>query len=145
MGDPFALGTQLGPSDAKATSPQPEPMVLPPRPAPQPGTHRLTARAPGQPPPRPAMAFDDAHEVILAVSTDTGVAMLLAMPNDQAARKMPVEAAAPLTKAMPAQRATEILGYIQPAVVAALLAAPDGLDSGILQQLKPTFREQVMR
>lgn len=169
------------------------------------------------------MAFDDAQEVILAVSTDTGVAMLLAMPNDQAARilascpsdvcreflqgvagawpskagailrmlltadatrmvgylkpdtaaailgaelpddaarilgctgvrtaariiaKMPVGAAAPLTKAMPAQRTAEILGYVQPAAVAALLATPDGLDSGILQQLRPTFREQVMR
>ena len=208
---------------AEATSPQPEPMVLPPRPAPQPGTHRLAARAPGRLPPRPVVAFDDAHEVMLAVSTDTGVAMLLAMPNDQAARilasypsdvcrrflqgvagawpskagailrmlltadvtrvvgylkpdtaaailaaglpddaarilgctgfrtaariiaKMPVEAAAPLTKAMPTQRAAEILGYVQPTVVAALLATPDGLDSGILQQLKPTFREQVMR
>jgi hypothetical protein len=208
---------------AEEISSQTEPMVPSPRSAPQPGTHRLAARAPARPSPRPTVAFNDAYEVMLAVSTDTGVAMLLAMPNDQAAKilascpsgicreflqgvagawpskagailrmlltadatrmvgylkpdtaaailaaglpddaarilgctgvrtaariiaKMPVESAAPLTRAMPVHRAVEILEYVQPAAVAALLATPDGLDSGILQQLKPTFRREVMR
>ena len=91
---------------------------------------------------------------------DTAAAILAAGLPDDAARilgctgvrtaariiaKMPVESAAPLTRAMPVHRAVEILEYVQPAAVAALLATPDGLDSGILQQLKPTFRREVMR
>jgi hypothetical protein len=59
---------------------------------------------------------------------------------------MPMESSAPLIQAMPVARAAEVLAYVQPAVVAALLLAiPYGTKGGVLQQLKPAFRAQVLR
>ena len=126
---------------AEGTSAQPEPVGRPPGPAPQPGMHRLAARAPRQPPLRPTVAFDDAPEVILTVSTDTGVAMLLAMPNDQAARILascppdlcreflqgiarawPSKAGA-ILRLLQTADATRMVGYLKPDMTAAILAA----------------------
>ncbi len=214
---------------AQPTQPVAEP------PAVKPPTRHSTAmpsaaKPPGRPPSQPievrraGLGFEDAREMIQSVNTDTGVAMLLAMPDDQAAliladypsrvcgellqgiaaarlgtaatilrilrtadagrvvgylkpdsaafilatmpveeavrilshagvrtaagiiTEMPIKVSAPLAKAMQVERAVEVLAYVKPATVAALLvAASDGSYGGLLRQFKPTFRSQIMR
>jgi tRNA A-37 threonylcarbamoyl transferase component Bud32 len=91
---------------------------------------------------------------------ETAAAILLAMPPDEAARilsrtgartagavimKLPVEVSAPLIGAMRVQQAAEVLAYVKPATVAALLANTDGDSARLLQALDPPFRAQVTR
>ena len=103
----------------------------------------------------------DAGRIVGYLKPDLAAALLATVPADDAARvicligvrtaagivsKMPMESSAPLIQAMPVARAAEVLAYVQPAVVAALLLAiPYGTKGGVLQQLKPTFRAQVLR
>ena len=103
----------------------------------------------------------DAGRITGYVKPDTAASLLGTVPADDAAQimcligvrtaagivsKMPVEVSAPLIQAMPVSRAAEVLGYVQPAIVAAvLLAIPYGTKGGLLQQFKPAFRAQVIR
>lgn len=51
----------------------------------------------------------------------------------------------PLTKAMRGSRAADVLTHVRPATAAALLRADPDLGDTLLQQLGPSFREQVIR
>jgi len=130
---------------------KPPESVVPPWPALQPGAHRLAARAAGRPPPRSdepelaGLAFEDAQQVIQAVSIDTAVAILLAMPNDQAAKILAgcpsdvcrellrgVTAASPakagaMLRMLPNTDAVRVVGYLKLDTVASILAvaSPD--------------------
>jgi serine/threonine protein kinase len=119
------------------TSPTPQSRASAPR-AP-------AARSSGQPPSRPVelkragLPMEDAREVIRNVSTDTGVAMLLAMPDDQAAKILasyPSGACSELIQGVAAARpdkagsvlrmlltadAARMMGYLKPDVSASIL------------------------
>jgi Mg/Co/Ni transporter MgtE len=96
------------------------------------------ARSPGRPPSRPVdvkragLAFDDAREVIQSVNADTGVAMLLAMPDDQAAR---------ILASYPSRVSGELLQGIataRPGTVGAILRMLWTADAGrVVGYLKP--------
>ena len=59
--------------------------------------------------------------------------------------ELPVKISASLVKAMGAQPAAEMLGFVRPATVAALLSAVDGQSGKLLPLLDPSFRMQVTR
>ena len=104
------------------------------------------ARASGQPPSRPVelkragLSMEDAREVIRNVNTDTGVAMLLDMPDDQAAKILasyPSGACSELIQGVAAARpdkagsvlrmlltadAARMMGYLKPDLSASILA-----------------------
>jgi hypothetical protein len=58
---------------------------------------------------------------------------------------LPITIATQLLNSIPGNRAAEVLGYIRPARVAALLTGSDGLNSALLNQLDPSFRAPVIR
>lgn len=133
--DASELSDVLQSITAGPKTPRPDPAV-PPRP----GGHRLSADGAG-------LAFEDAHEVILTVSADTGVAMLLAMPNDQAAKILVscppdlchdllkgVAAAWPgkagaMLRMLLASEAARMVGHLKPDTAASVLATVPARDA----------------
>jgi flagellar motility protein MotE (MotC chaperone) len=185
------------PEPEPAEPPQPEPAPEPAALRPEPAPHRAEPRAAGR---HAGLAVEDVREVILAVSTDTGVATLLAMPDDQAARILascpsdmrrellqgvaaawPGKAGAMLATLQTAD-VGRLVGSLRPDTAAAILAAAPSGDAArilgcagvrttakiiasmpveavaplakalpanraadILEHVKPAFRAQVMR
>jgi len=86
---------------------------------------------------------------ILAAMSPGAAAQILDYTNERTAAGMlmalPVQFSARLTKAMDARRAADALLHVRPATVATLLDAEPDLYGTVLQQLTPSFREQVMR
>jgi hypothetical protein len=120
-----------------------------------------------------AVARPDTAAVILPMLTPTDIgrsvghlrpeaaaAVLVAMPAEEAARilnrtgartaagivmELPFRFSASLVRAMGVQPAAEMLGFVRPATVAALLSAADGQNSKLLPHFDPSFRQQVTR
>lgn len=135
-------GKPAGPDRGTSTRPgtPTQPMAQAGRPAPP-----RSARAPGRPAPRPAEikraapALAEAREMIMSVSSDTGAAMLLAMPDDHAAKILagyPPHVCCELLQGITAARpgkagaivrmlltadASRIVGYLKPDTAAGLL------------------------
>jgi eukaryotic-like serine/threonine-protein kinase len=129
---------------SEAKSPHPEPVALP-QAVPQPRVGRPAARTTRRHQPtdvrQAGLAFEDVREVILSVSADTGVATLLAMPDDQAAKILAscpsdvsrellhgVAAAWPgkagaMLRMLLAADAGRVVDYLKPDTAASILAA----------------------
>ena len=124
--------------------PQPPQVMQAPRPAPQPHTPGPQPRLPSSPGggrQSGELRFADARELIKNVGIDTGVAMLLGMPEDEAARVLAgcppklcgellqgVAAVRPasaimILRILQAASAGRAFAYLRPATAAALLAA----------------------
>ena len=108
----------------------------------------------------PMLSTTDIGRSMSHLSPEIAAAVLVAMPVEEAARilnrtgartaagivmELPVKISASLVKAMGVQPAAEMLGFVRPATVAALLTAVDGQSGKLLPLLDPSFRVQVTR
>jgi flagellar motility protein MotE (MotC chaperone) len=108
----------------------------------------------------PMLSTSDIGHSMSHLRPETAASVLGAMPIEEAARilnrtgartaagvimELPVKVSASLVKVMRVQQAVEMLSFVKPATVAALLTAVDGQGSRLLPLLDSSFRTQVMR
>ncbi len=91
---------------------------------------------------------DTVASILITMAVGEAI-QILDCTDDRAAAKvimdLPIAVSAQLTKAMPRQRAADVLAYVRPLTVAALLRTDPDLRGLLLQQLSPSLREQVIR
>jgi hypothetical protein len=102
----------------------------------------------------------DAGNALYYLNSRAAASILVTMPVSEVVRilsradvrtvggvlmELPLEVSAQVVKATPGKRAAEVLEYVNPVTVAALLTSLNDLNSGLLGQLTPSFRAQVMR
>jgi Protein kinase domain/MgtE intracellular N domain len=103
---------------------------------------------------------NEAGHALRYLSSRAAASILAAMPVGEAVRilsradvrtaggvimELPSEVSAQVVKAMQGKRAAQVLEYVNPVTVAALLTSSGELNGKLLGQLSPPFRAQVMR